>query len=81
MNSITEWLINEGIAHHIKHAENIIALLHLGELWNNKDYETIKQRARDYRKFRRGTKDSSALCAQYVLEGKEPPEELFDGTT
>lgn len=75
--NIIEWIVSE------KLAQNNFAAAHIanGLKLAGKSEEEQKRLVNNYRKWRRASKDSPAKCYEYVLEGKEPPEELFDGTT
>ena len=79
MKSITEWLIDNKIAHHQNHAQNIIAGLQLGRLWELKDFDGIEKRARLYRRWRDSQVygKQTAPCFEKAIAGVEPPKELF----
>lgn len=71
--NIIEWIVSE------KLAQNNFAAAHIanGLKLAGKSEEEQKRLVNNYRKWRRASKDSPAKCYEYVLEGKEPPEELL----
>ena len=74
--NIIEWIVSEKLATNNFAAAHIANGLKLCEIKN--DEAEQKKRVEQYRKWRRASKDAPVKCYQYVLEGKEPPEELFE---
>ena len=72
MKSIGDWLVENGIAHHWKQAENITRLLHLGELYNAKKFDEIRVRARLYRDLRNAGKETKE-AAEMAIAGDPAP--------
>jgi len=67
MNMI-EWLLSEKIAKHWKQAQNIIVGLELNKLYDAKDYDGIKARARLYRDWRNAG-EPSKVAFQHAING------------
>ena len=75
MNMI-EWLIEDGHAKMPKHAENIIALLKLYELWNDGKYDEVKERVKLYEAWKTSgmyKKSDRAACAAKAIAGEAVP--------
>lgn len=71
--NIVQWMVDEKLASNnfaAAHIANGLKLAGCSE-------EEQKRRIEQYRLWRRASKDSPAKCYEYVLEGKEPPQELF----
>ena len=75
--NITEWLLEEKIAHHWKHAQNIIVLLKLFDLYNEKKFGEIKTRARLYRDWKNAG-ENTQTAADNAFAGKPVPAPMFD---
>ena len=74
-NTIIDWIVEQKLAKNNFAAAHIANGLQLYKIAN--DLTEQKKRVELYRKWRDATKDAPAKCYEYVLEGKEPPAELF----
>ena len=75
MKMIT-WLIEDGHAKAERHAENIIALLKLHELWNEGKFDEIKERVKLYEAWKTSgmyKKTDRAACAMKAIAGEPVP--------
>lgn len=74
--NLTEWLLEEKIAHHWKHAQNIIVGLELFDLYNEGKFDEIKARARLYRDWRNSQiypKSDTKSCYEKAIAGVAVP--------
>ena len=71
--NIVKWIVDEKLAANNFAAAYICNGLKLAGLPEGEQ----KRRVEQYRLWRRASKDAPSKCYQYVLDGKEPPEELF----
>ncbi len=76
--NMTEWLLSEKIAHHWKHAQNIIVLLKLFDLYNEKKFDEIKVRAHLYRDWKNAG-ENTQVAADNAITGKPIPAPLLEG--
>lgn len=76
-SDLIEWMITEKIAHHPRHAGNIILKLHLGELDND---EAQKARCQLYREWRRAGENSD-VAAIRAIKGEAAPQRLIEAKT
>ena len=74
--NIIDWIVSKKLAVNPFAAAHLANGLKLYEVQDDEDEQ--KRRVMEYRKWRRATKDSPVKCYQYVLEGKEPPQELLE---
>ena len=74
--NIIDWIVEQKLAKNNFAAAHIANGLQLYKIAN--DLTEQKKRVELYRKWRDATKDAPVKCYEYVLEGKEPPAELFD---
>ena len=72
--NIIEWIVSEKLAQNNFAAAHIANGLKLAGLPEDEQ----KRRVEEYRKWRRASKDAPSKCYQYVLDGKEAPEEMFE---
>jgi hypothetical protein len=72
--NIVEWIVSEKLAVNNFAAAHIANGLKCAGLPEDEQ----KRRVEEYRKWRRATKDKPAQCYQYVLDGKQAPDEMFD---
>jgi hypothetical protein len=74
--NIIEWMTDEGIVKNEIQAQNIIAGLRLWELYNQKDYDGIKDRVRLYRSWRPKTDKKNEVPSwqafQLAIAGIDP---------
>ena len=75
--NIIDWMLTEKIARHWKQAQNIIAGLHLNELYSLNDYDGIKARARLYRDWRNAG-EPSKVAYQKAIAGEPVPAPMFE---
>ena len=75
--NIIDWMLTEKIAGHWKQAQNIIAGLHLNELYILNDYDGIKARARLYRDWRNAG-EPSKVAYQKAITGEPVPAPMFE---
>jgi len=84
MNMI-QWLIENGHAKAQRHAENIIALLELHELYNAGKYDEVKERVKLYEAWKTSgmyDKKDRKACAEKAIKGESVPApvvEMFAG--
>lgn len=71
--NIIDWIVSEKLAQNYFAAAHLANGLKLTDVMHD---EAEKRRVMEYRKWRRATKDSPAKCYQYVLDGRQVPEEL-----
>lgn len=82
--NIIQWLLENGHAKAQRHAENIIVLLKLNELYDLKDYEGIKARVvlyQDWKKFLAEVKNKKKvrdLATWNAIAGLPVPELPMD---
>lgn len=74
--NITKFLLDEGIAHHEKHAQNIIAKLELWKLYNEGSYGLIMTRSRCYRDWRNAGENPNE-AARKAIAGEPAPAPLI----
>ena len=74
--NIVQWIVDEKLAVNNFAAAHIANGLKLAGLPEDEQ----KRRVEQYRLWRRASKDAPVKCYQYVLDGKEPPAELFEVT-
>lgn len=67
------WALEQGLVKHRKQAGNIYALLGLSD---EIALDAQKRIFREYRQWRRGSKESEKACAMHVLAGHPAPAEL-----
>lgn len=72
--NIVEWIVSEKLAQNNFAAAHIANGLKLAGL----DVDEQKRRVEQYRKWRRASKDSPSKCYRYVIDGLEPPAEMFE---
>ena len=72
--NIIAWIVSEKLAQNNFAAAHIANGLKLAGLPEAEQ----KRRVEEYRKWRRASKDKPSQCYQYVLEGKAPPDEMFE---
>ena len=75
--NIIDWMLTEKIARHWKQAQNIIAGLHLNELYILNDYDGITARARLYRDWRNAG-EPSKVAYQKAIAGEPVPAPMFE---
>lgn len=75
--NIIDWMLTEKIVGHWKQAQNIIAGLHLNELYSLNDYDGIKARARLYRDWRNAG-EPSKVAYQKAIAGEPVPAPMFE---
>lgn len=79
--NIIQWLLEHGHAKAQRHAENIIALLKLNELYNAQDYDGIKARVELYEAWKKSSmydKKDRAACAMKAIAGESIPQPVAD---
>jgi len=74
--NITKFLMDEGIACHAKHAENIIAKLELWKLYNEGSIGLIMTRARLYRDWKNAGENRDE-AARKAIAGEAAPVPLI----
>ena len=72
--NIIAWIVSEKLAVNNFAAAHIANGLKLAGLPEDEQ----KRRVEEYRKWRITTQDAPKACYQYVLEGKQPPAEMFE---
>jgi hypothetical protein len=72
--NIIQWIVDEKLAANNFAAAHIANGLKLAGLPEDEQMRRVRQ----YRLWRRATKDAPSKCYQYVLEGREPPVEMFE---
>ncbi len=79
--NIIQWLLENGYANVQRHAENIIVLLKLNELYDVQEFEGIKARVRLYEAWKRSglyDKKDRAACAMKAIAGEPVPAPVVD---
>lgn len=79
--NIIQWLLENNHAKAQRHAENIIVLLKLNELYDLKDYEGIKARVLLYEAWKTSglyDKKDRAACAMKAIAGEPVPAPVVD---
>lgn len=79
--NIIQWLLENNHAKAQRHAENIIVLLKLNELYDLKDYEGIKARVLLYEAWKTSglyDKKDRAECAMKAIAGELVPAPVVD---
>ncbi len=79
--NIVQWLLENNHAKAQRHAENIIVLLKLNELYDLKDYEGIKARVLLYEAWKTSglyDKKDRAACAMKAISGEPVPAPVVD---
>lgn len=79
--NIIQWLLENNHAKAQRHAENIIVLLKLNELYDLKDYEGIKARVLLYEAWKTSglyDKKDRAACAMKAIAGEPVPAQVVD---
>lgn len=79
--NIIQWLLENGHAKAQRHAENIIALLRLNELYDAQDFDGIKARVKLYETWKTSglyDKKDRAACAMKAIAGEPVPAPVVD---
>ncbi len=79
--NIIQWLLENNHAKAQRHAENIIVLLKLNELYDVQEFEGIKARVRLYEAWKTSglyDKKDRAACAMKAILGEPVPAPVVD---